>query len=374
MSRYAHNATDVTITISVVDDLGLPVTGLDDATLPDIYYVKPKVTAAQITLDDLAAITDAHADGGVFEIGGGRYRLDLPDAVFSTDGVTVAIYGEDTDLRVIAEPIAVGAVGAELVQGPGVDTPLSSRLDEINEANVGLLIAGVTGVTAIDTIDGSVDNATTTILVTNASRFSPGDLVRPVGSAELLRVTAVVGDELTVQRGMYETTPAAIADGTVLLIVGRRRATLPSDSIDSPQEFDNTGQTTGVPINVPTLAVVSFNPGQQSYLDAGTIRVGQNEGRTITIVHSGLNLTGETMRFTVWRQTASQTKQAIWQLEGADVVGGDGYTTVDLSAAETANVLGSGHRWDLWQDPDDAEDAILHAQGDFRVELTTNAV
>jgi len=112
--RVADNTTDIRHEVVITDDLGLPVTGLLAAGFPDTYYTKPGAARVQITLSDLSAITDAHSDGGVYEIGGGRYRLDLPDAVATTDGVTVRLHGEATDLRLHAEPIEVGAAVADL--------------------------------------------------------------------------------------------------------------------------------------------------------------------------------------------------------------------------------------------------------------------
>jgi hypothetical protein len=106
----APGSTDVSIDIQIVDDVGLPVTGLVAATFPTVYWSLAGPTAATtITLSDLAAITSSHSDGGVKERSAGFYRLDLPDAALASAG-TVRVYGESTGKRIIAEPIAVNAV------------------------------------------------------------------------------------------------------------------------------------------------------------------------------------------------------------------------------------------------------------------------
>jgi len=67
----------------------------------------------------------------------------------------------------------------------------------------------------------------TSIVVDNADKFLPGDLVRVIDGTtgayeELMRVTAVVTgtNTLTVERGVGSTSAGAIADDDILLIVG----------------------------------------------------------------------------------------------------------------------------------------------------------
>ncbi len=67
--------------------------------------------------------------------------------------------------------------------------------------------------------DASPPGTGTDITVENASRFRAGDILRAEGSAELIQVTSIDTDTLTVSRGYGGTTPEAIADNTVLFIV-----------------------------------------------------------------------------------------------------------------------------------------------------------
>jgi len=75
-----------------------------------------------------------------------------------------------------------------------------------------------------DTLDGDPSNPTTDtdLLVDHVDRFRVGDQIRPVGSDELLLVTAVdsATDTITVVREYGGTTAEALSDGQVLHILG----------------------------------------------------------------------------------------------------------------------------------------------------------
>ncbi|MFN3167515.1 MAG: DUF5309 family protein [Phycisphaeraceae bacterium] len=74
-----------------------------------------------------------------------------------------------------------------------------------------------------DTIDDasiSAPTSETSFDVANGERFRVGDQVQPQGSGEVLFVSAVSGNTLTVTRGYGGTTPEAIADEQALQILG----------------------------------------------------------------------------------------------------------------------------------------------------------
>ncbi len=102
--RFDSGQTNISLDVQIVDDTGLPVTGLVAATFPTVKRSSGTGADATITLSDLTALTDAHSDGGVKERGEGVYRLDLPDLA---DG-THKIRGEATDKRLICEDIQIG--------------------------------------------------------------------------------------------------------------------------------------------------------------------------------------------------------------------------------------------------------------------------
>jgi hypothetical protein len=113
MPVIAAGSTTPSVTIEVYDDVGLPVTGLDNTTLPTIRYVIEGANAAvTITLAALAAETTAYSSGGVRERAGsqGKYRLDLPTAAVATAGTRVKVYGEATGKRIVCETIDVTPV------------------------------------------------------------------------------------------------------------------------------------------------------------------------------------------------------------------------------------------------------------------------
>lgn len=80
--------------IFVANDEGQPTTGLVAATFPDVYYSIAGANAdVQIVLADLATITTAWASGGLKERGNGIYRLDVPNAAYTTLDSKVTIRG-----------------------------------------------------------------------------------------------------------------------------------------------------------------------------------------------------------------------------------------------------------------------------------------
>lgn len=70
--------------------------------------------------------------------------------------------------------------------------------------------------------DGGISSpaSTTSFDVSNGDRFQVGDQVQADGSREVMFVTGIAGETLTVARGYGGTTPEAIADEQVLRILG----------------------------------------------------------------------------------------------------------------------------------------------------------
>jgi hypothetical protein len=111
------NATNQSFDVQFLDSTtGAPKTGLVAAGM-DIKYHRAGAAAVAITEVDLTALTDAHSDGGVFEIGNGVYRLDVPDAAFATGVDRVTLYGSGTGAVMVGidvtlssyDPVAAGA-------------------------------------------------------------------------------------------------------------------------------------------------------------------------------------------------------------------------------------------------------------------------
>lgn len=67
---------------------------------------------------------------------------------------------------------------------------------------------------------GGISNSDTTATVSNGTRFRVGDTIQAQGSAEVILVTAISTNDLTITRGYGGTTAAAVADGTTIYILG----------------------------------------------------------------------------------------------------------------------------------------------------------
>lgn len=110
---------------------------------------------------------------------------------------------------------------------------------------------------------GAVLVGATTVPVVDGTKFRPGMTLGPVGSDEVLLVTAVVGNDLTVTRGFGGTTAAALTSGQVMVIdsVGREENSLAqNDGIFQPDPVENFFQTmdTAVEFSRRALATLQF--------------------------------------------------------------------------------------------------------------------
>lgn len=103
----------------------------------------------------------------------------------------------------------------------------------------------------------------TTVPVVDGSKFRAGMTLSPTGSQEVILVTAVSGNNLTVVRGFGGTTAAALTDAQVLTIdsVGREEnSTAENDGIFQPDPMENFFQTmdTAVEFSRRALATIQF--------------------------------------------------------------------------------------------------------------------
>lgn len=115
------------------------------------------------------------------------------------------------------------------------------------------------------TVDGAVLVGGTTVSVAtgDGGKFRPGMTISPTGSDEVMLVTAVSADDLTVTRGFGGTTAVALTDGQVITIdsVGREEnSTAENDGIFQPENVQNFFQTmdTAVEFSRRALATIQF--------------------------------------------------------------------------------------------------------------------
>lgn len=69
---------------------------------------------------------------------------------------------------------------------------------------------------AVTSLNGTINDSTTTVAVADASVFSPLPQFRIIINSEIMLVTAIAGNNLTVERGAESSTAAAHNDGAVV--------------------------------------------------------------------------------------------------------------------------------------------------------------
>ena len=99
-------ATDVsTSEIRAMTPLGSPIPGKLAADFVMWYRRDGAITP--ISLHNLAAVTTPHSDGGIISISDGWYRVDIPDAAFSTGVYSVLIGGSIDGGVIVSAPITL---------------------------------------------------------------------------------------------------------------------------------------------------------------------------------------------------------------------------------------------------------------------------
>lgn len=118
-------------------------------------------------------------------------------------------------------------------------------------------------------LDGAKLAADTTLTVVDGSKFRAGMTVSPEGSEEVILVTAVAGNNLTVARGFGGTTAADIDDATVLTVdsVGREENSLAqNDGIFQPENVENFFQTMDTTVEFSRRALSTLQYGDTNNL------------------------------------------------------------------------------------------------------------
>jgi hypothetical protein len=132
-----------------------------------------------------------------------------------------ATYDAGTDLPEIMEDVSdiIGIVSP-------YETPLLDYLGDAKRSALSTMhewiedsLLANTDVLNQTSFSPDAQNATS-LTVTNGGRFRIGDQVRPGSNVEVMFVTAVSGNTVTVQRGYGATTKATLANGMALTILG----------------------------------------------------------------------------------------------------------------------------------------------------------
>lgn len=141
--------TDYTVLVRVLDDAGVPKTGLTDAGI-DLAYARVEtdndVTTSDVAPASLSALTDAHTDWGFKEVSAtdhpGVYRLDIADAVFASGAWSAVVSLTATGVN----PTSIEFAMVPVAPADGVNTHT---------------VAGTTPETSSDFLTATVDGAIT---------------------------------------------------------------------------------------------------------------------------------------------------------------------------------------------------------------------
>lgn len=120
-----------------------------------------------------------------------------------------------------------------------------------------------------DTLNGAVLAAATTLVVDDGSKFRAGMNISATGSDEVIAVSAVSGNNLTVVRGFGGTVAEDIADDTVLTINSNSReenSVGADDGIYQPDPIENYFQTMDTMVTMSRRAMSTNQFGDTNNL------------------------------------------------------------------------------------------------------------
>ena len=176
----------------------------------------------------------------------------------------------------------------------------------------------------------------TTVPVADGTKFRAGMTLSPTGSDEVLLVTAVSGNNLTVSRGFGGTTAAEIASGTVLTIdsVGREEnSTAQNDGIFQPDPVQNFFQTMDTAVEFSRRALATMQYGSTNDL---AFQVSERI-RQLTIQMDRALVRGRKATATVGGETVTYTGGLRYFLDEAGAINTDGAGALDLDKINAIN-------------------------------------
>lgn len=131
-------ATDQTVYFDATDEAGLPLVLTDASAGLALKYTRTRAAPATITAVDLASTSAAHSDAGLIHVGGGRHRLDLPDAAVASGVPECHVTGVVTGgvifpvSIILADPSAAAIRAAVGMASANLDTQLTAIDDAVD--------------------------------------------------------------------------------------------------------------------------------------------------------------------------------------------------------------------------------------------------
>lgn len=204
---------------------------------------------------------------------------------------------------------------------------LDMRVDATNSATTAAVLVGATTVPVVD-----------------GSKFRAGMTLSPVGSDEVLLVTAVSGNDLTVTRGFGGTTAAALTSGQVLVIdsVAREENSLAqNDGIFQPDPVENFFQTMDTAVEFSRRALATMQFGASNDL---SFQVAERV-RQLTIQMNRALVRGRKATATIGGKAVSYTGGMRYYLDQAGAIKVDNSAaalTLDAINALNAEIVSRG--------------------------------
>lgn len=194
--------------------------------------------------------------------------------------------------------------------------------------------------------DGAVLVGATTLPVTagDGGKFRAGMTISPTGSDEVMLVTAVATDNLTVVRGFGGTTAAALADLQVITIdsVGREEnSTAQNDGIFQPDSVENFFQTMDTAVEFSRRALSTMQFGSTNDL---TFQVSERI-RQLAIQMDRALVRGRKATATIGSDTVTYTGGLRYFLDQTGAIKTDNSAaalTLDAINAINAEIVGRG--------------------------------
>ena len=185
-------------------------------------------------------------------------------------------------------------------------------------------------------LTAGVNDAVTTVPVADGGKFRAGMTVSTSSSNEVMLVTAVAGNNLTVVRGFGGTTAAALLSGAVLTIdsVGREENSLAeNDGIFQPDPVENFFQTmdTAVEFSRRALATIQFG-GTNDLAFQISERI-----RQLTIQMDRALVRGRRATATIGGKTVTYTGGLRFYLDQAGAINTDGAGALTLDKINVIN-------------------------------------